>query len=93
MESDGERLETSMSAQFFENVLDMIADRCRADAEMIRDTPRILAPGEQAQHVSLPFAQRERRWDFNGGVGLNICGMNRDDLGDRLICRNAQSRV
>lgn len=46
-----------MSPELFENVLGVIADRCRADAEPIRDLLGVLTLRKQSQDFTFPIGE------------------------------------
>ena len=54
----GDEVKATVNAQLGQDVLDMVADRGRADVEALRDRPAGGASGEEVDHLRL--ASRER---------------------------------
>jgi hypothetical protein len=60
----GDELKATVNAQLGQDVLDMVADRGRADVEALRDRPAGGASGEEVDNLRL--ASRER---MEAGLG------------------------
>ena len=78
--SDG--FEARVGVELAKNMLDVIADGCAADMQLIGDTRRRCSPGKQAQDLSLALSE----------VGGTCRGSRRTEQSAGLFRRQVSSR-